>query len=214
MAAGQNSLQHIGRKIQVKCIDNITRVGFLYTVDPLTNALVIVNHIVLCNRVGMDVKETKSFENSKSTKRFLGNDNRNVCENTECKHWHIRCEIIMGDAYTVIEDIHEGADSDEWSSIEKSVMQRLELCKAMVNTQLDPEELKSKMDSVVEFLKSHHLPLTVDNDLIVLFDGLVKIGPPYTISACASRNSVVLDKVHKLLEQFSCVETKQINQNE
>lgn len=212
-AARRKSTSAIGRRVEVKCVDNVTKSGFLYTKDPLTNALVIANRVMLCDKEYLCKKEAQTYDNNLGPQINIGNDNQNVCDKTDCKHWFIRFDIIMGDAYSAIVEIHDRTDLDDWISIEKCIMQKLEKCNPVVNTQFDSTELKSRMEFVAEFLNKHHLPLVIDKDIIVLFDGLAKIEPPYISASCVSRNPVVLDKVRKLLQQCNFNETRNVDKN-
>ena len=208
----------MGRRVEVKCADNVTRTGFVYTKDPLTNALVIANRVTLCDKGGICKKEastcTNNVGNDLGPQMSVGTDNPNDCDRTDCKHWCIRFDIIMGDAYTTVVEIHDRPDSDDWTSIEKCIMQKLDKHNPVVNTQFDSTALKSRMDIVAEFLNKHHLPLMIDEDVIVLFNGLAKIEPPYISASCVSRNPVVLDKVRKLLQQCNFTETRTDDKNE
>ena len=196
---------NVGRKVEVQCVDNTLKTGFLYTKDPLTNAVVLVNRIQLCEKEKSPCskQEFGTSENDigqEDPTNGLKKDDRAGCEDSECKHWHLRFEIIMGDAFRLIKEIHGSADFDIWTTIDTSIKQIFVKRDAM-KVQYEAGDLRSKMDVLVEFLKSHHLPVLVENDTIILFDGLAKIEPPYNVASCISRNPIVLDKVQKLVEK-------------
>ena len=204
----------VGRRIEVKCVDNVTRTGFFYTRDPLTNALVIVNRVKCCDKVDLDKNSSNILDDHLGPNGILECEKQNLCENMDNRQRSMHFEIIMGDAYTEIEQIHKSTDCDDWAFLEKSISQELDERKLVAAAQFGPEDLKSRMNTVAEFLSSHHLPVSIDNDVIVLFDGMTKIEPPYASESCICRNPVVLDKIHKLLEQYSFSEAKKANETE
>ena len=191
----------IGKKLEVECNDSVVREGFLYTNDPQTNILVLVNRIVLC-------QETASITAEDGCKLSLSypanqeNKNTNNVAVTDIKSSQkLKFEFIMRDAYESVKDIHKDSDDQIWASIQETLfrmIERKENC-----TPINSPDTKEKLEVITEKLQKHHLPYKVDKFSIELFHGLVKIEPPYNKNSCFSRNPVVLDKIRNLIETDS-----------
>ena len=213
-APGPLSELLVGSRVEVKCVDNVTRTGYFYTRDPLTNALVIVNRVKRCDKVDLDRNGSNISDDQLGPNGILECEKQNLCENMDNRQWSMQFEIIMGDAYIKIEQIDESTDSYDWAFLEKSISHKLDERKLVAAAQFGPEDLRSRMNTVAEFLSSHHLPVSIDKDVIVLFDGMTKIEPPYVSESCICRNPVVLDKIHKLLGQCSFKKAREANESE
>eukprot|EP01121_Diplochlamys_sp_Union-15-3_P002424 TRINITY_DN12128_c0_g1_i1.p1 TRINITY_DN12128_c0_g1~~TRINITY_DN12128_c0_g1_i1.p1 ORF type:complete len:112 (-),score=10.19 TRINITY_DN12128_c0_g1_i1:116-451(-) len=61
-------------------------------------------------------------------------------------------------------------------------------------------DLTSAKTSLLKFLETHHLPAKVTGEVITVLD--VNIEPPYISSSCNSTNTITLNKIQKLLNDF------------
>lgn len=196
----------IYREVEVDCVDRRKRKGFIYTKDPLTNSIVLVRCSKLCERKTLastgpqDAVITSDSYTGLHLENEFGRDNITRCEGMVCKHSSLQFEIIMGDAYTSIKDIDGCKDPDTLIYLEEKIKQTFE--RSDLGGEADSTEMNSKLENFIQYIKSHHLPFKLDNMSVVLFEGVARIDPPYSVKSCQSRNPIVLDKIQKLVANF------------
>ncbi|XP_012561809.2 uncharacterized protein LOC105847063 [Hydra vulgaris] len=63
------------------------------------------------------------------------------------------------------------------------------------------EDLLKRRDKLYQLLELNRLPVTVqDNGILSVVNGIALIEPPYTVDTCRSANTIVLDRVMRIVE--------------
>ena len=66
---------------------------------------------------------------------------------------------------------------------------------------IQPEEISCRQKKLQDWLELNRLPVSIANDNILsVVNGLALIEPPYTVESCRSTNTIVLDRVMRIVK--------------
>ena len=66
---------------------------------------------------------------------------------------------------------------------------------------MDPSEIFRRKEKLCKWLNLNHLPvLEREDNILSVVNGVAMIEPPYTVESCRSSNTIVLDRVMKIVK--------------
>jgi len=99
----------------------------------------------------------------------------------------------------------EGLDKERFLCYKQGLMSKLYGKTDNINGQV----LSKRKEILLEWLKKNQLPVSVtDSDSLSVVNGIATIEPPYTVDCCRSSNTIVLDKIMKMIK--SCPELENL----
>ena len=67
--------------------------------------------------------------------------------------------------------------------------------------EMDPSEIFRRKEKLCNWLNLNHLPvLEREDNILSVVNGVAMIEPPYTVESCRSSNTIVLDRVMKMVK--------------
>eukprot|EP00794_Sanderia_malayensis_P020062 gene20062-22031_t len=175
----QETFKLISRRIVVHCIDDTELEGYLYTVDPISATLVLVS---ICD---------KSCELGPPSAQFVNHD----YDDADHK---FKIDFVMDHALSNVKEIFSEHQEREWKIIKQYMDAKLSSRTTSLDLIKDEDASKMKED-VIALLKLHRIPVQLDGNSILVLNGAARIEPPYNADSCHSSNSIVLDKIRKIL---------------
>lgn len=107
--------------------------------------------------------------------------------------------VILAHAIASINDIPEPLDvfkSQKYTEFKEALMRKL----YSTISERNSEKTIQRKETLLKWLEKNHLPVTVNENVLSVVNGIVSIEPPYTVECCRGTNTIVLDRIMKMIK--------------
>ena len=156
--------EYVGKNIQIQCKNGETQSGHCYTIDPISNTIVLLY-----------------FSEGSPKIRF-----------------------VLEHAIEAVSQLDQNCDSEILPEEFITQLDGFLFDKAGFSRSCKPIQLEVRRLKLKKWFHLNRLPVEEEGLILSVANGQAMIEPPYTINSCRSANTIVLDRVMKLVK--SCPE--------